>query len=258
MKLSETDVVLVTGGASGLGRATVEAAVATGAHAVIVDLHSSPGSQLADQLGDAAIFVPADVRNEGDVQAAVEAATNVGVLRVVVNCAGVATPGRVIGKRGVLPLTDFRTVIDINLVGTFNVLRIAAAAMIDNEPLDGDRGLVVMTASVAAYDGQIGQAAYAASKGGIVQMTKAMATAWARENIQVNAVLPGWIDTDLTRKAREQVTGLHDKVVARTPAGRWGSPEDHAGIAVFLASAGSDFVTGTAIPVDGGYSVQGV
>jgi 2-deoxy-D-gluconate 3-dehydrogenase len=89
-------------------------------------------------------------------------------------------------------------------------------------------------------------------------MTKAMATAWARENIQVNAVLPGWIDTDLTRKAREQVAGLHDKVVARTPAGRWGSPEDHAGIAVFLASAGSDFVTGTAIPVDGGYSVQGV
>jgi len=101
-------------------------------------------------------------------------------------------------------------------------------------------------------------APYSTSKGGIVQLSKSLATAWAKDNIQVNAVLPGWIDTDLTRKAREQVAGLHDKVVARTPAGRWGSPEDHAGIAVFLASAASDFVTGTAIPVDGGYSVQGV
>ncbi|HWI00123.1 MAG TPA: SDR family NAD(P)-dependent oxidoreductase, partial [Propionibacteriaceae bacterium] len=197
MKLSETDVVLVTGGASGLGRATVEAAVATGAHAVIVDLHSSPGSQLADQLGDAAIFVPADVRNEGDVQGAVAAATNVGVLRVVVNCAGVATPGRVIGKRGVLPLTDFRTVIDINLVGTFNVLRIAAAAMIDNEPLDGDRGLVVMTASVAAYDGQIGQAAYAASKGGIVSLTLTAARDLADRSIRVMTIAPGVMETPM-------------------------------------------------------------
>ena len=116
-------------------------------------------------------FAAADVRDEDQVQAAVEAATELGILRVVVNCAGVATPGRVISKRGVLPLEDFRTVIDINLVGTFNVLRLAAAAMIDNEPLDGDRGLVIMTASVAAYDGQIGQAAYAASKGGIVALT---------------------------------------------------------------------------------------
>jgi 2-deoxy-D-gluconate 3-dehydrogenase len=98
---------------------------------------------------------------------------------------------------------------------------------------------------------------YAASKGGIVQMTRALATAWAKDNIQVNAVLPGWIDTNLTRKARADVAGLHDRVLARTPAGRWGTPEDHAGIAVFLASAASDFVTGTAIPVDGGYSVQG-
>jgi 2-deoxy-D-gluconate 3-dehydrogenase len=100
-------------------------------------------------------------------------------------------------------------------------------------------------------------APYAASKGGMVQLTRALATAWAKDNIQVNAVLPGWIDTDLTRKAREQVAGLHDRVLARTPAGRWGTPDDHAGIAVFLAGPASDFVTGTAIPVDGGYSVQG-
>ena len=120
------------------------------------------------ELGDRVAFAAADVRDEDQVEAAVAAATQLGTLRVVVNCAGVATPGRVIGKRGVLPLETFRTVIDINLVGTFNVLRLAAAAMIDNEPLDGDRGLVIMTASVAAFDGQIGQAAYAASKGGIV------------------------------------------------------------------------------------------
>jgi 2-deoxy-D-gluconate 3-dehydrogenase len=99
--------------------------------------------------------------------------------------------------------------------------------------------------------------AYAASKGGIVQFTRVCATAWAGDNIQVNAVLPGWIDTDLTRKAREQVAGLHERVLARTPAGRWGKPDDHAGIAVFLCSKASDFVTGTAIPVDGGYSIQG-
>ena len=120
--------------------------MAGGARAVIVDLDRSPGASWPTSW-DAAIFVPGDVRSEDQVQAAVEAATNVGVLRVVVNCAGVATPGRVIGKRGVLPLADFRTVLDINLVGTFNVLRLAAAAMIDNEPLDGDRGLVIMTAS---------------------------------------------------------------------------------------------------------------
>jgi 2-deoxy-D-gluconate 3-dehydrogenase len=100
-------------------------------------------------------------------------------------------------------------------------------------------------------------APYAASKGGIVQLTKALATAWAADNIQVNAVLPGWIDTDLTRRARQEVPGLHERVLARTPAGRWGTPEDHAGIAVFLASPAAGFITGTAIPVDGGFSIQG-
>jgi 2-deoxy-D-gluconate 3-dehydrogenase len=119
-------------------------------------------------------------------------------------------------------------------------------------------GKIVNIGSMMSIFGAPFTAAYAASKGGLVQLTRALATAWAKDNIQVNAVLPGWIDTDLTRKAREQVPGLHDRAVARTPAGRWGTPEDLAGIAVFLASAASDFVTGTAIPVDGGYSVQGV
>jgi NAD(P)-dependent dehydrogenase (short-subunit alcohol dehydrogenase family) len=226
MKPSEADVVLVTGGASGLGRATAEAAVATGAHAVIVDLHSSPGSQVADDLGDAATFVPADVRNEDDVQAAVEVAANVGVLRVVVNCAGVATPGRVIGKRGVLPLVDFRTVIDINLVGTFNVLRMAAAAMIDNEPLDGDRGLVVMTASVAAYDGQIGQAAYAASKGGIVSLTLTAARDLADKSIRVMTIAPGVMETPMMAGLPGDTKTILEAQVPHPP--RLGRPEEYA------------------------------
>ena len=247
MKLSETDVVLVTGGASGLGRATVEAAVATGAHAVIVDLHSSPGSQLADRLGDAAIFVPADVRNEGDVQGAVAAATNVGVLRVVVNCAGVATPGRVIGKRGVLPLTDFRTVIDINLVGTFNVLRIAAAAMIDNEPLDGDRGLVVMTASVAAYDGQIGQAAYAASKGGIVSLTLTAARDLADRSIRVMTIAPGVMETPMMAGLPGDTKTVLEAQVPHPP--RLGRPEEYAMLVQSIIA--NPLLNGEVIRLDG-------
>src|SRR4030095_3302202 len=138
MRLAASEVVLVTGGASGLGAATVRAAVAEGASALIVDLPSSSASELAAEVGERARVAAADVRDEDQVQAAVAAATQLGTLRVVVNCAGVATPGRVISKRGVLPLEAFQTVIDINLVGTFNVLRLGAAAMIDNEPLDGD------------------------------------------------------------------------------------------------------------------------
>ena len=118
-------------------------------------------------------------------------------------------------------------------------------------------GKIVNIGSMTSIFGVPFAAPYAASKGGLVQLTKALATAWAAENIQVNAVLPGWIDTDLTRRGRQQVEGLHERVVARTPASRWGDPADFAGIAVFLASAASDFITGAAIPVDGGYSSQG-
>jgi 2-deoxy-D-gluconate 3-dehydrogenase len=118
-------------------------------------------------------------------------------------------------------------------------------------------GKIINIGSMTSIFGVPFAAPYASAKGGIVQLSRALATSWARDNIQVNAVLPGWIDTDLTRTARKQVEGLHERVVARTPAGRWGAPEDFAGIAAFLASSASDFLTGTAIPVDGGYSVQG-
>jgi NAD(P)-dependent dehydrogenase (short-subunit alcohol dehydrogenase family) len=247
MNLSEMDVVMVTGGASGLGRATAEAAVAAGAGVVIVDLDSSPGAQLADELGDAAIFVSGDVRNEDQVQAAVEAAINVGVLRVVVNCAGVATPGRVIGKRGVLPLADFRTVIDINLVGTFNVLRLAAAAMIDNEPQDGDRGLVIMTASVAAYDGQIGQAAYSASKGGIVSLTLTAARDLADKSIRVMTIAPGVMETPMMAGLPGDTKTILEAQVPH-PA-RLGRPEEYAMLVQSII--GNPLLNGEVIRLDG-------
>jgi 2-deoxy-D-gluconate 3-dehydrogenase len=150
-------------------------------------------------------------------------------------------------------LEEYNTVLETNLTSAFLC---SQAAYPEMKRAGG--GKIINTGSMMSIFGAPFAAPYAASKGGIVQLTKALATAWAKDNIQVNAVLPGWIDTDLTRQARQQVAGLHDRVVARTPAGRWGIPEDHAGIAVFLASAASDFVTGTAIPVDGGYSVLGV
>ncbi|MET0693646.1 MAG: SDR family NAD(P)-dependent oxidoreductase, partial [Propionibacteriaceae bacterium] len=197
MKLTEHDVVLVTGGASGLGEATVRDVVHAGASAVIVDLPTSRGPEVAAELGDRVVFASADVRDEQQVQAAVQQALTLGTLRVVVNCAGVATPGRIIGKRGTLPLDSFRTVVEINLIGTFNVLRLAAEAMVNNEPVDGDRGLVVMTASVAAFDGQIGQAAYAASKGGIASLTLSAARDLADKAIRVMAIAPGVMETPM-------------------------------------------------------------
>jgi NAD(P)-dependent dehydrogenase (short-subunit alcohol dehydrogenase family) len=226
MRLAEHDVVLVTGGASGLGAATVRAIVAQGASALIVDLAGSPGSQLAGELGDRVRFAAADVRDEDQVQAAVATATQLGTLRVVVNCAGVATPGRVIGKRGVLPLEAFRAVIDINLVGTFNVLRLAAAAMIDNEPIDGDRGLVIMTASVAAFDGQIGQAAYAASKGGIVGLTLSAARDLADKAIRVMTIAPGVMETPMMAGLPGDTKSILEALVPHPP--RLGRPEEYA------------------------------
>ena len=226
MRLSANDVVLVTGGASGLGAATVQAVVERGASALILDLPSSAGDDLAAELGERVRFAAADVRDEDQVQAAVSAATELGTLRVVVNCAGVGTPGRLIGKRGLLPLDNFRRVIEINLVGTFNVLRLAAATMIDNEPLDGDRGLVIMTASVAAFDGQIGQAAYAASKGGIVSLTLTAARDLADKAIRVMTIAPGVMETPMMAGLPGETKSILEALVPHPP--RLGRPEEYA------------------------------
>ena len=247
MRPGEHDVVLVTGGASGLGAATVRRVIAQGASALILDLPSSAGSELAAELGERVRFAAADVRDEDQVQAAVTAATELGTLRVVVNCAGVGTPGRVIGKRGVLPLEAFQTVIDINLVGTFNVLRLAAVAMIDNEPLDGDRGLVIMTASVAAFDGQIGQAAYAASKGGVASLTLTAARDLADKAIRVMTIAPGVMETPMMAGLPGETKSILEALVPH-PA-RLGRPEEYAMLVCSIIE--NSLLNGEVIRLDG-------
>ena len=177
-----------------------------------------------------------------------EAAKRLGRLDILVNNAGI----NIRKQPQDYTLDEWHAVIDTNLTSAF----VASQAAYPHMKKAGG-GKIVNIGSMMSIFGASFTAPYAASKGGIVQLTRALASAWANDNIQVNAVLPGWIDTELTRGARKQVQGLHERVLARTPAGRWGEPEDLAGIAVFLCSPASDFVTGTAIPVDGGYSVQG-
>jgi NAD(P)-dependent dehydrogenase (short-subunit alcohol dehydrogenase family) len=212
-----------------------------------LDLPSSRGSELASQLGERVRFAAADVRDEDQVRAAVRAATDLGTLRVVVNCAGVGTPGRVIGKRGVLRLEDFRTVIDINLVGTFNVLRLTAAAMMANEPLDGDRGLVIMTASVAAFDGQIGQAAYAASKGGVVSLTLTAARDLADKAIRVMTIAPGVMETPMMDGLPGDTKAILEALVPH-PA-RLGRPEEYAMLVTSIIE--NPLLNGEVIRLDG-------
>ena len=247
MQINENTVALVTGGASGLGGATTRRLHALGAAVVILDLPSSPGKDLAEELGDRVRFVPADVRDEAQVQAAVDAARELGPLRIAVNCAGVGTPGRVVGKRGPLPLEDFKTVIDINLVGTFNVARLAAAAMLDNEPVDGDRGVIVMTASIAAYDGQIGQAAYAASKGGVVGLTLSAARDLADKAIRVMTVAPGTFETPMLSGLPGDVKAVLEAQVPHPS--RLGSPDEYASLVAHIVD--NPMLNGEVIRLDG-------
>ncbi|MEP6629043.1 MAG: SDR family NAD(P)-dependent oxidoreductase [Lapillicoccus sp.] len=247
MQITDTTVALVTGGASGLGGATTRRLVADGATVVVVDLPSSPGADLAAELGAAVRVVAADVRDEDQMQAAVAAATELGDLRVVVTCAGVGTPGRVVGRGGPLALETFRTVVDINLVGTFNTLRLAAAAMVGNEPVDGDRGVVVMTASIAAYDGQIGQAAYAASKGGVVTLTLAAARDLADKQVRVMTIAPGTFATPM-------LAGLPPEATAALEAGiphpsRLGDPAEYAALVRHIVD--NPMLNGEVIRLDG-------
>jgi NAD(P)-dependent dehydrogenase (short-subunit alcohol dehydrogenase family) len=247
LQINENTVALVTGGASGLGGATTRRLHALGAAVVILDLPSSPGKDLAEELGDRVRFVPADVRDEAQVQAAVDAARDLGTLRIAVNCAGVGTPGRVVGKRGPLPLEDFKTVIDINLVGTFNVARLAAAAMLDNEPVDGDRGVIVMTASIAAYDGQIGQAAYAASKGGVVGLTLSAARDLADKAIRVMTVAPGTFETPMLSGLPGDVKAVLEAQVPHPS--RLGSPDEYASLVAHIVD--NPMLNGEVIRLDG-------
>jgi NAD(P)-dependent dehydrogenase (short-subunit alcohol dehydrogenase family) len=193
----EGAVAVITGGASGLGYATAHALHERGAEVVLLDLPSSGGEVAAEEIGRRAHFMPADVTSANDVMSAINFAASLGAVRVVVNCAGIATPGKVLGKAGALPLTDFERVVQVNLIGTFNVLRLAAQIIAETDPVDGERGVIIDTASVAAYDGQIGQPAYAASKGGVAAMTLPIARELARHLIRVMTIAPGIFETPM-------------------------------------------------------------
>lgn len=247
MQLNSSTVALITGGGSGLGAATARRLHADGVTVVLLDLESSKAADLVDELGERAAFVAADVRDEAQVQQAVDAAKALGELRIVVNCAGLATPGRVIGRNGPLALEDFQRVVDVNLVGTFNVLRLGAAAMLDNEPVDGDRGVIVNTASIAAYDGQIGQAAYAASKGGVVGLTLTAARDLADKFVRVVTIAPGLFLTPMLQGLPEEAQKSLGASVPH-PA-RLGDPSEYASLVRHIVD--NPMLNGEVIRLDG-------
>ncbi|WP_446666359.1 SDR family NAD(P)-dependent oxidoreductase [Flexivirga sp. B27] len=247
MKIDSTTVALVTGAGSGLGEATARKLYAEGASVVILDLASSKGADVAESLGDRAKFVAADVTDEEQVKAAIDTATALGTLRIVVNCAGVATPGRVVSKRGVLPLEAFSKVVQINLIGTFNVLRLAAEQMIGNEPVDGERGVITMTASVAAYDGQIGQAAYASSKAGVVGLTLTAARDLADKQIRVATIAPGTFETPMLAGLPNDVKSVLEAQVPHPS--RLGRPDEYASLVAHIVD--NPMLNGEVIRLDG-------
>jgi len=251
MKIFELQgkTALVTGGNGGIGLGMAKGLARAGAAVAIAGRDEKKNAAAVKELGAGAISIKLDLKDEKACRAAVDrAADKLGRLDILVNNAGV----NVRKQPQEYTLEEWRLVLDTNLTSAF----VATQAAYPHFKRAG-RGKVVNIGSMMSIFGASFVAPYGASKGGIVQLTRALACAWAKDNIQVNAVLPGWIDTALTRRAREDVPGLHERVLARTPAGRWGTPDDLAGIAVFLASGASDFVTGVAIPVDGGYASQG-
>ena len=240
---------LVTGGNGGIGLGMAQGLAKAGARVAIAGRDKAKNEAAAKQLGGDTVAISVDLKDEKACRAAVEdVAKRLGRLDILVNNAGI----NIRKQPQEYSLEEWKTVLDTNLTSAF----VASQAAYPHMKKAGG-GKIVNIGSMMSIFGASFTTPYAASKGGIVQMTRAIACAWAPDNIQVNAVLPGWIDTALTRGAREQVKGLHERVLARTPAGRWGEPNDLSGIAVFLCSKASDFITGTAIPVDGGYSVQG-
>ena len=242
-------VAIVTGGNGGIGLGMARGLAGAGAAVAVVGRNAEKSREAAASLGERALAVEADVTRSEDVDAMVSAVSDrAGRIDILVNNAGLN-----IRKRPEdLKESEWRTVIDTNLTSAFLCSRACHPHM---QAAGG--GKILNNGSMMSIFGAPWTPAYAASKGGMVQLTKSLATAWAQDGIQVNCFLPGWIDTDLTRRARKDVPELHDRVLGRTPAGRWGDIDDFQGIAVFLASRASDFVTGAVITVDGGFSVSG-
>jgi NAD(P)-dependent dehydrogenase (short-subunit alcohol dehydrogenase family) len=239
---------LVTGGASGLGLATTRALLEAGASVVVADLETSNGERVAKELGDHCRFEAADVTDEAAVRRSVDAVAGVfGGLHIVVNCAGIATPGRILRRGEPLPLDRFETVVRVNLIGTFNVVRIAAAQMVQQEPDGEERGVIVNTASVAAFEGQIGQVAYSASKGGIVGLTLPAARDLAQHLIRCVAIAPGTFDTPLMAGLGEDVRDALASVIPHPR--RLGAPEEFAMLVCHIVE--NPMLNGEVIRLDG-------
>lgn len=244
-------VAVVTGGASGLGKATAQRFIQQGAKVTIFDVNEEKAKQVCEELGENAGYALVDVIDEDSVKAGIEKVmTQFDTIHICVNCAGVGTPQKTLGRSGVIPLENFKTVVEINLVGTFNVLRLAAELMAKNEPctVGGERGVIINTASVAAFDGQMGQAAYSASKAGVAGMTLPIARDLSAHGIRVNTIAPGLFLTPMA-------AGLPDKVIeklenmAEFPK-RLGKPTEYASLVSFMVE--NDYMNGEVVRLDGG------
>jgi NAD(P)-dependent dehydrogenase (short-subunit alcohol dehydrogenase family) len=237
-------VAVVTGGASGLGLATTKRLLDAGAQVVVLDIR---GKEAVDELGDRAVFAETDVTNEAAVTAALDAAEKLGPVRIAVNCAGTGNAMKTLSKDGPFPLDAFRKIVEINLIGTFNVIRLAAERIAKTEPINGERGVIVNTASVAAFDGQVGQAAYSASKGGVVGMTLPIARDLSRELIRVVTIAPGLFDTPLLAGLPEPAKESLGKQVPHPS--RLGNPDEYGALAVHIVE--NPMLNGEVIRLDG-------
>ncbi len=250
----ENAKAVVTGGASGLGFATAQRVIAAGGHAVLLDVNEEQGAASAAELGDRALFIRTDVSDESTVKAAMQTASEfMGGITLAVNCAGIATAGRTLGREGPWPAENFNRVIQINLLGTYIVTKEAAAVMQLNEANDnGERGVVISTASVAAFEGQIGQAAYSASKGGVVGMMLPLAREFAQFGIRVVTIAPGIFLTPMMAGMPQEVQDSLGKQIPFPP--RLGRPEEYADTAAFIY--GNPVVNGETIRIDGAIRMQ--
>ena len=249
-----TAKAVITGGASGLGYATAERVVGAGGHVVLLDINDELGEASASKLGERAAYINTDVADEASVKASIARANEImGGITLAVNCAGIATAGRTLGRDGPWPTELFNKVIQVNLVGSFNVTKEAAAFMVNNEPTDdGERGVVISTASIAAFEGQIGQAAYSASKGGVVGMMLPIAREFAQFGIRVNTIAPGVFLTPMVAGMPEEVQESLGRQVPFPP--RLGKPEEYADAVEFIY--GTTMVNGETIRVDGAIRMQ--
>ena len=249
MKIKKSKSI-ITGGASGLGEATARALISEGGQVALIDLNKEKGEKLADELGNAAIFYPLDITQEKGTDAIIMKIKEAfGSFHIVINCAGIGGSTKVVGKEGVMPLDTFKQKVNVNLVGTFNVIRATASTLMENLPNDeGERGVYINTASIAAFDGQVGQSAYSSSKGGVVSMTLTLAREFASNGIRIMAILPGIFNTPLLAKVPEKARHRLARQVPFPP--RLGKTAEFASLACHIIQ--NTYLNGECIRLDGG------